>query len=112
MKPTFRQIVNLALVGGVSVVAVAPVSVAVAGLRFDEPKPMRVQMAQSGGALAGAEVTYLGVPIGKVSAARLTDEAVELRLTIRPKGPMAKTLRADVRQKSSLGEPYVDLGPA
>jgi phospholipid/cholesterol/gamma-HCH transport system substrate-binding protein len=112
MKLTFRQIVNLVLVGVVSVVAMAWASVGLAGVRFDEPKTMRVQLAQSGGALAGAEVTYLGVPIGKVSAARLTDDAVELRLTIRPKGPMARTMRADVRQKSSLGEPYVDLAPA
>ena len=112
MKLTWKQLVNLAVVGVVSVVAMAWASIGLAGVRFDDPKSMRVQLAQSGGALAGAEVTYLGVPIGKVSSTRLTDEAVELKLTIRPKGPMAKTMRADVRQKSSLGEPYVDLGPA
>jgi phospholipid/cholesterol/gamma-HCH transport system substrate-binding protein len=112
MKLTWKQLVNLAVVGVVSVVAMAWASVGLAGVRFDDPKTMRVQLAQSGGALAGAEVTYLGVPIGKVSSARLTADAVELRLTIRPKGPMAETMRADVRQKSSLGEPYVDLAPA
>ncbi|MEY2478637.1 MAG: phospholipid/cholesterol/gamma-HCH transport system substrate-binding protein [Actinomycetota bacterium] len=112
MKLTFRQIANLVLVGVVSIVAMAWAAVGLAGVKFDDPKTMRVQLAQSGGALSGAEVTYLGVPIGKVSATRLTDDAVELKLTIRPKGAMAETLRADVRQKSSLGEPYVDLGPA
>ena len=112
MKLTLRQVINLVVVGVVSVVAMAWASVGLAGVRFDEPKKMRVQLATSGGALGGAEVTYLGVPIGKVSTARLTADAVELQLTIRPKGPMAETLRADVRQKSSLGEPYVDLGPA
>src|SRR5207248_1638069 len=30
----------------------------------------------------------------------------------RPKGPMPRDLRADVVQKSSLGEPFLDLGPA
>jgi phospholipid/cholesterol/gamma-HCH transport system substrate-binding protein len=112
VKLTWKQIANLVLVGVVSLVAMAWASVGLAGVRFDDPKTVRVQLAQSGGALAGAEVTYLGVPIGKVSSARLTDDAVELQLTIRPKGPMAETMRADVRQKSSLGEPYVDLGPA
>ena len=112
MKLGLRQIANLVLVGVIAVVAMAWAAVGLAGVRFDDPKSMRVQMAQSGGALAGAEVTYLGVPIGKVSSTQLTDDAVELQLSIRPKGPMAKVLRADVRQKSSLGEPYVDLGPA
>ena len=112
MRLGLRQIANLALVGVVAVVAMLWAAVGLAGVRFDDPRTMRVQMASSGGALAGAEVTYLGVPIGKVSAAELTDEAVELRLSIRPKGPMATPLRADVRQKSSLGEPYVDLSPA
>lgn len=112
MKLTWKQLVNLAVVGVVSIVAMAWASIGLAGVRFDDPKTMRVQLAQSGGALAGSEVTYLGVPIGKVTSAELTDGAVELKLSIRPKGPMARTMRADVRQKSSLGEPYVDLGPA
>ena len=112
MRLGLRQIANLALVGVVAVVALVWAGVGLAGIRFDEAKTMRVELAQSGGALAGSEVTYLGVPIGKVSAADLTDDAVQLRLSIRPKGPMAAQLRADVRQKSSLGEPYVDLSPA
>jgi phospholipid/cholesterol/gamma-HCH transport system substrate-binding protein len=111
VKLTMRQVANLVLVAVVSVVALAWASVGLAGVRFDKAKTMRVQLAQSGGALPGAEVTYLGVPIGKVSSTHLIDNAVELALSVRPKGPMAKELRADVRQKSSLGEPYVDLSP-
>lgn len=112
MKLTAKQIANLVLVAVVSVVALAWASVGLAGIRFDEPKTVRVRLAQSGGALPGAEVTYLGVPIGKVTKATLVDRTVELQLSVRPKGPMAKAMRADVRQKSSLGEPYVDLSPA
>ncbi|TMK86467.1 MAG: MCE family protein, partial [Actinobacteria bacterium] len=68
-------------------------AVGLAGIRFDKPKTITVRMAQTGGALPGAEVTYLGIPIGKVGSAHLTPDAVELKLTVRPKGPMAKELR-------------------
>src|SRR5947208_11982084 len=112
MKFTRRHLVNLILVGVIGVVAIAWAAVGLAGIRFDKPKTITVRLAQTGGALPGAEVTYLGIPIGKVSSAHLAGDAVELRLTVRPKGPMAKELRADVRQKSSLGEPFVNLAPA
>jgi len=111
MKFTRRHLVNLILVGVVGVVSIAWAAVGLAGIRFSKPKTITVNMAQTGGALPGAEVSYLGIPIGKVSSARLTPNAVELKLAVRPKGPMARDLRADVRQKSSLGEPFVDLSP-
>jgi len=112
VKFTRRHLINLILVGVVGVVAIAWAAVGLAGIRFDKPKTITVRLAQTGGALPGAEVTYLGIPIGKVGSAHLTPDAVELKLTVRPKGPMAKELRADVRQKSSLGEPFVNLAPA
>ena len=111
MKFTRRHLVNLILVAVVGVVSIAWAAVGLAGIRFDKPKVITVDLAQTGGALPGAEVAYLGIPIGKVSSARLTPNAVELKLAVRPKGPMARDLRADVRQKSSLGEPFVDLSP-
>src|SRR3954447_3796383 len=111
MKFTRRHLVNLIMVAIVGVVSIAWAAVGLAGIRFDKPKTITVRMAQTGGALPGAEVAYLGIPVGKVSSARLTPDAVELKLSVRPKGPMARDLRADVRQKSSLGEPFVNLSP-
>jgi virulence factor Mce-like protein len=111
MKFTRRHLVNLILVGVVGVIAIAWAAVGLAGIRFDKPKTITVRLAQTGGALPGSEVSYLGIPVGKVASAHLTPDAVELKLTLRPKGPMARDLRADVRQKSSLGEPFVDLSP-
>jgi len=111
MKFTRRHLVNLLLVAVIGVVSIAWAAVGLAGIRFTKPKTITVELAQTGGALPGAEVSYLGVPIGKVSSARLTPNSVELKLSVRPKGPMARNLRADVRQKSSLGEPFVNLSP-
>jgi phospholipid/cholesterol/gamma-HCH transport system substrate-binding protein len=108
-----RQLVNALLVGAVGLVAMIWSIAGLAQLRpFDEPATVVVRVARSGGALPGSEVTYLGVPVGKVTSARLAPDAVVLRLAVEPKGPMAKELRADVRTKSALGEPYVDLAPA
>lgn len=111
MKFTRRHLVNVVLVAVIGVVSIAWAAVGLAGVRFSKPKTITVELAQTGGALPGAEVAYLGVPVGKVSSARLTPNSVELKLAVRPKGPMARNLRADVRQKSSLGEPFVDLSP-
>src|SRR5947207_2304158 len=99
------------MVAVVGIVSIAWAAVGLAGIRFDKPKQITARLAQTGGALPGAEVSYLGIPVGKVSSARLTPDAVELKLSVRPKGPMARELRADVRQKSSLGEPFVGLSP-
>jgi virulence factor Mce-like protein len=107
-----RQLVNVILVAVIGVVSIAWAAVGLAGIRFDHPKQITVHLAQTGGALPGAEVDYLGVPVGKVASSKLVPGAVELKLTVRPKGPMPKDLRADVVQKSSLGEPFLDLGPA
>lgn len=112
MRFTAKQLANIAVVAVLGLVATAWAVFGLMHVRFDDPKTVRVRLASSGGALPGAEVTYLGVPIGRVASARLVDDALELRLEIRPKGPMPRELGAVVRQKTALGEPYVDLVPA
>ena len=109
MKFGRRQLANLLLVLVLGGVAIAWAAVGLAGIRFDKPKHVTARMAQTGGALPGAEVDYLGVPVGKVSSAKLIPGAVELKLTVRPKGRMAKDLRADVsdvlqRHSADLGQ--------
>lgn len=113
MKLTRRAFVNLVVIGALSVFALGWATVNLAKVHpFEHRKTVRVRLASTGGALPGSEVTYLGVPIGKVTSAHLVPGAVEVAGSVHPKGPMARTLRADVRQKSSLGEPYIDLSPA
>jgi phospholipid/cholesterol/gamma-HCH transport system substrate-binding protein len=109
---TKKQLANIAVVTVVGLIATGWAVFGLMHVRFDSPKTVRVLLASSGGALPGAEVTYLGVPIGRVSSAHLVPDALELTLAIRPKGPMPRELRAVVRQKTALGEPYVDLMPA
>lgn len=68
--------------------------------------------AESGGVFPGAEVTYRGVPVGRVGALRLTGSGVSVALKIEDGAPRipADTL-AVVADRSAVGEQYVDLQP-
>ncbi|MEU1598629.1 MlaD family protein [Streptomyces sp. NPDC005708] len=68
--------------------------------------------AESGGIFPGAEVTYRGVPVGRVSDLRLNGSGVSVSLTIKDGAPRipADTL-AVVADRSAVGEQYVDLQP-
>lgn len=74
---------------------------------------VRADFADSGGIFPGAEVTYRGVPVGRVGALRLTgSDGVSVALDIKDGGPRipADTL-AVVANRSAIGEQYVDLQP-
>ncbi|WP_055494597.1 MCE family protein [Streptomyces sp. TP-A0356] len=68
--------------------------------------------AESGGVFPGAEVTYRGVPVGRVGDLRLNGSGVSVALKIEDGAPRipADTL-AVVADRSAVGEQYVDLQP-
>ncbi|QHA07961.1 MCE family protein [Streptomyces broussonetiae] len=73
---------------------------------------VRADFAESGGVFPGAEVTYRGVPVGRVGDLRLTGSGVSVALKIEDGAPRipADTL-AVVADRSAVGEQYVDLQP-
>ncbi|MEU7061442.1 MlaD family protein [Streptomyces sp. NPDC046197] len=73
---------------------------------------VRADFADSGGVFPGAEVTYRGVPVGRVGELRLTGSGVSVPLRIEDGAPRipADTL-AVVADRSAVGEQYVDLQP-
>ncbi|MFL4945957.1 MCE family protein [Streptomyces sp. MMS24-I31] len=73
---------------------------------------VRANFADSGGVFPGAEVTYRGVPVGRVGDLRLTGAGVSVALQIKDGTPRipADTL-AVVADRSAVGEQYVDLQP-
>ncbi|MET7512724.1 MlaD family protein [Streptomyces sp. NPDC005480] len=74
---------------------------------------VRADFADSGGIFPGAEVTYRGVPVGRVGSLRLTgSDGVSVALDIKDGAPRipADTL-AVVANRSAVGEQYVDLQP-
>lgn len=73
---------------------------------------VNMRLADSGGIFRNAEVTYRGVPIGRVGELQLTSDGVKVPLDIEPGGPRVPTdVQAVVSNRSAVGEQYVDLRP-
>jgi len=72
-----------------------------------------VQLAESGGIFANAEVTYRGVTVGRVERLRLSDDGIDVVLDIDDDAPpIPADTDAVVANRSAVGEQYVDLVPA
>ncbi|MEV5147990.1 MlaD family protein [Streptomyces sp. NPDC052727] len=73
---------------------------------------VRADFAESGGVFPGAEVTYRGVPVGRVGDLKPTGSGISVALRIEDGAPRipADTL-AVVANRSAVGEQFVDLQP-
>lgn len=72
-----------------------------------------VRAEQTGGAYGGSEVTYRGVPVGRVNSLDITDDGVLIELTIDTSSPpIPASAEAVVANRSAIGEQYVDLQPS
>lgn len=73
---------------------------------------VHLEMPDSGGVFPNAEVTYRGVPVGRVGDMRLTATGIEVDLDIRASAPsIPADLDAVVADRSVIGEQYLDLRP-
>lgn len=67
----------------------------------------------SGGIFTNAQVTYRGVPVGRVGELSLIDDGVRVQLRLESGGPdISDTARAVVANRSAIGEQFVDLQPS
>lgn len=81
-------------------------------LVIDRSFPVSAQFSDSGGIFAGAQVTYRGIPVGKVGKLRFADGGVKATLDIENSAPkIPKDVLAVVANKSAIGEQYIDLQP-
>ncbi|WP_203336964.1 MCE family protein [Nocardioides limicola] len=113
MRAQIRQ--RLAIFFVLSLVAVAYTGARYAQLTdklLSQTYVVEVDLVESGGAFVGAEVTYRGVPVGRVTDVALSDDGVIAELTIRNKWQVPADVRANVHNRSAVGEQYVDLVPA
>ncbi|AFR47653.1 MULTISPECIES: MCE family protein [Gordonia] len=70
------------------------------------------KLPDSGGIFTNAEVTYQGVPVGRVGKLTLTSEGVDVALDIDSGGPeIPASATAVVANRSAIGEQFVDLQP-
>ncbi|MDN0200700.1 MlaD family protein [Streptomyces sp. S.PNR 29] len=100
--------------------AITAVGVSYVGARYtgltdallDRGYTVRADFADSGGIFSGAEVTYRGVPVGRVGPLRLTASGVSVALKIDDGAPrIPQDTLAVVANRSAVGEQYVDLQP-
>ncbi len=107
--------VRLFLFAMIAVVGIVYVGGTYAGLdRLFGARGYRVivQLADSGGIFANAEVTYRGVTVGRVERLTLSDDGVDVVLDIEDDAPpIPADTRAVVANRSAVGEQYVDLQP-
>jgi phospholipid/cholesterol/gamma-HCH transport system substrate-binding protein len=73
---------------------------------------VRLDLADAGGLFPNSDVTYRGVPVGRVSGLSLTATGVQATLDISDSAPrIPQRLQAAVADLSAVGEQYVDLRP-
>ena len=69
-------------------------------------------LPESGGIFTNAEVTYMGVPVGRVGTLALRSDGVTVPLILESSGPdIPANSVAVVANRSAIGEQYVDLRP-
>ncbi len=74
---------------------------------------VHADFVDSGGIFTNAEVTYQGVPVGRVGALRLRPDGVRVDLALDSGGPdIPASAQAVVASRSAIGEQYVDLRPS
>lgn len=110
---TRRIRLQIALFTVVALLGVSYVGARYAGLFvWDDGYAVRLELARTGGLFTGGEVTYRGVPVGRVGEIRLAGGQVEAELRIEAGAPpIPADLEAVVANRSAVGEQYVDLRP-
>jgi phospholipid/cholesterol/gamma-HCH transport system substrate-binding protein len=73
---------------------------------------VRLELADGGGIYPNADVTYRGVPVGRVGSLSITATGIQADLDISDSAPrIPARLQAAVADLSAVGEQYVDLRP-
>lgn len=77
---------------------------------FSSDYRVTVQMTDAGGTFTNGQVTYRGVPVGRIERLTPTANGTEAVLRIDADAPdMPARLQASVANRSAIGEQYIDL---
>ncbi|WP_043718427.1 MCE family protein [Kutzneria sp. 744] len=101
------KVVAFLLIG---LAAVAVVAARYVGLFGSGGYTVTMKLADAGGIFPNAEVTYRGVPVGRVHTVDLADDGVDVALDLN-QYDIPQDVEATVANRSAVGEQYVDLKP-
>jgi phospholipid/cholesterol/gamma-HCH transport system substrate-binding protein len=71
-----------------------------------------VELPRAGGLFQNAEVTYRGVPVGRVEEMTASPDGVRAEVVITSETEIPRELDVLVRTRSAIGEQYLDLRPS
>jgi len=111
-----RTKIQLAVFGLIALVGIIFTGGRYAGLGtlvpgYDSGYIVKADFVDSGGIFEGAEVTYRGVPVGKVERLELQRDGIRVHLRLKPGTEVPTPTKALVSNRSAVGEQYVDLQP-
>ena len=81
-------------------------------LSFDfveRPIVVTAEFDTSPGLLPAFQASYLGVPVGTIKSVDLVDGKVRVQLKIKRDEKIPADVRAGVKRRSAVGEPYIDM---
>lgn len=106
-----RRLVVFAVLGAIAVGFTGVRYAGVGDGAFSDSYRVRVDLAEAGGIFPAAEVTYRGVPVGRVGEVVPTRDGIAVELKIDGKWKIPADARAEVHNRSAVGEQYLDLIP-
>lgn len=76
-----------------------------------QPYRVTAEFESSPGLIRGFDVAYLGVRVGRIGDVALAPGKIVVGLDLDKEVRLPKASTAEVRRKSAIGEPYVELSP-
>lgn len=107
------QLVLFAIIGVVAIIFVGANYARLDKMVGLTQYPVTLQMGESsGGIFSNAEVTYRGVPVGRVGKMELTQKGVDVELLMDSRAPeVPASAVAVIANRSAIGEQFIDLQP-
>lgn len=106
-----KQLVGLAVAGSVALIVLLVHYLKVPAQLGWGTYQVSADFAQGAMLYEGAEVTYLGHPVGRVSDMALSEQGVEVTLRIDDSVAIPGNVQAEIHSMSAVGEQFVDLVP-
>lgn len=104
-----KQLVAFGIASVVGVVVLAMTFLRVPETLGFQRYEIDVEFRQAAGLYEGAEVTYLGHPVGKVQSLDVKGDRLIARLNLATDTEISASVGAEIHSRSAVGEQYVDL---
>jgi phospholipid/cholesterol/gamma-HCH transport system substrate-binding protein len=107
-----RVNLNLLVFGiGFAVMSVWLASNVVSFKQVEQPFKVTADFDNGFGVLAHAEVAYIGVPFGQVTAVKRINDGVRITMAIERGRKIPRGSTANIQRKSAIGEQFIDFYP-